>query len=209
MRPKSVTLTLPTVSTTTIATAAAYGAASNLTLDGTTSFTNAIQVGFTSAGNLSARTFTITGTDEQGVAQTEAVTGPNANTVTSTKFFKTITTIAVDASTAGITVSVGPCNAATTGGVCSQWIPLNVTAQNFAVTVAANIAGTINYKLQKCYEDVLGGATPNWTDDATMTNKTADSVVGLTVHATAIRVVVNTYATGATMTFEVLQGRGD
>lgn len=42
-----------------------------------------------------------------------------------------------------------------------------------------------------------------------MTNKTADSVVGLTVHATAIRAVVNTYATGATMTFEVLQGSCD
>lgn len=208
MRPKSVTLTLPAVSTTSIATAAAYAGAGNLTLDGTTSFTNAIQVGFTSAGNLSARTFTITGTDEQGAAQAEAVTGPNANTVASAKYFKTIASIAVDASTGGVTVSVGPCNAAATGGVCSQWIPLNVAAENFAVTVAANIAGTINYKLQKCYENVLDRATPNWTDDATMTNKTADSVVGLTAHATAIRLVVNTYATNATLTFETLQGRG-
>lgn len=157
MRPKSVTLTLPTVSTTSIATAAAYGAAGNMTLNGTTSFTNAVQAGLTSAGDLSALTFTITGTDEQGAAQTEAVTGPNAATVTSTKFFKTITSIAVSATTGGVTVSAGPCNAATTGGLCSQWIPLDVVPQNFAVTVAANISGTINYKLQKCYEDVLGG----------------------------------------------------
>ena len=43
-----------------------------------------------SSNNLSSVTFTITGTDIDGVSQTEAVTGPTANgSITSTKIFKT------------------------------------------------------------------------------------------------------------------------
>lgn len=48
-----------------------------------------------SLGNLSTLTFTVTGTDKNGAAQTEDITGPNATTVTGTKFFQSVTQIAV------------------------------------------------------------------------------------------------------------------
>ena len=68
----------------------------------------------TSAGNISGVTFTVTGTDIAGNALTEDITGPNATTVTGTKFFNTVTQIAVDGAV-GTNTSVG--NAAgTTGG---------------------------------------------------------------------------------------------
>jgi len=68
----------------------------------------------TSAADISAVTFTVTGTDIAGNALTEDITGPNANTVTGTKFFNTVTQIAVDGAV-GTNTSVG--NAAgTTGG---------------------------------------------------------------------------------------------
>jgi len=68
----------------------------------------------TSAANISAVTFTVTGTDIAGNALTEDITGPNSNTVTGTKFFNTVTQIAVDGAV-GTNTSVG--NAAgTTGG---------------------------------------------------------------------------------------------
>lgn len=68
---------------------------------GVATFGAARQVTITSAGNDAGRTFTVTGTDVNGDALTEAVTGANADTATSTKHFKTVTQIAVDAATAG------------------------------------------------------------------------------------------------------------
>tara|TARA_R110002012_G_scaffold168890_1_gene332667 strand:+ start:627 stop:3908 length:3282 start_codon:yes stop_codon:yes gene_type:complete len=47
----------------------------------------------TSAGNDTGFAFTVTGTDADGTAQTEAITGGNNSTKTGTKFFKTITQI--------------------------------------------------------------------------------------------------------------------
>ncbi|PQM55454.1 MAG: hypothetical protein CML39_08070, partial [Rhodobacteraceae bacterium] len=66
------------------------------TSGGAASFANAEKITFTSAGDDSARTFKITGTDATGNAQTEDVTGGNAKAVTSTKYFKTVTQISVD-----------------------------------------------------------------------------------------------------------------
>lgn len=58
-----------------------------------------------SAADDSARTFTVTGTDVNGDAQTETIAGP-ATTVTGTKYFKTVTVVNVDANTAGA-ITVG------------------------------------------------------------------------------------------------------
>lgn len=53
------------------------------------------------AGNESARTFSIVGQDSAGVAVTENITGPNAGTVYSASTYRTITSVTVDAATAG------------------------------------------------------------------------------------------------------------
>ena len=74
----------------------------------------AAEVTLTSGGNISGVTITITGTDIAGNALTEDIAGPNANTVTSTKFYDTITSIAGDGSI-GTNTSVGVA-AGTTGG---------------------------------------------------------------------------------------------
>ena len=84
--------------TTTIAAAQTLGGAGNMTLAGTaTTFagTNMGQkITLVSSGNISAVTFTITGTDPTGASQSEDLTGPNASTVTSTKYYNTVTQIA-------------------------------------------------------------------------------------------------------------------
>jgi len=49
-----------------------------------------------SSGNNSGNTFTITGTDGNGDAQTEDVTGPNAGTVNSANKYLTVTSIVSD-----------------------------------------------------------------------------------------------------------------
>ena len=63
------------------------------------------KIGITSDGNDSGITFTITGTDVDGKALSETVTGPNSTTVYSTDStaanFKTVTKIATSAATTG------------------------------------------------------------------------------------------------------------
>ena len=96
--------------TATIAALQTLGGAGNMTLTGaaaTFGGTGSSQkVSLTSGGNISAVTFTITGTDSKGAAQSEELTGPNANTVFSTKFYNTVTQIAADAAV-GTNTSAG------------------------------------------------------------------------------------------------------
>ena len=63
-------------------------------------------VTLTSGGNDSTATFTVTGIGITGLEITEDITGGNAATVTTTAFFKSVTSITSDAATAG-TLSVG------------------------------------------------------------------------------------------------------
>jgi len=63
-------------------------------------------VTLTSGGNDSGATFTVTGIGITGLEITEDITGGNAATVTTTAFFKSVTSITSDAATAG-TLSVG------------------------------------------------------------------------------------------------------
>lgn len=69
-------------------------------------FTNARTVTVTSVSNEMARTFTITGTDARGVVITDAFTGANAGEARSNRRFLTVTSVSVDAATAGA-VEVG------------------------------------------------------------------------------------------------------
>jgi VCBS repeat-containing protein len=89
------------------------GAAGNLTINGAkasngvATFSAARLITVASSANLATLTFTITGTDINGSALVEVVTGVNNNTVTTTGYFKTITQVAISSSTGGGNVTVG------------------------------------------------------------------------------------------------------
>ena len=53
------------------------------------------QVTVYGSGNESGRTLTVTGTDDSDAAQVDAITGPNNSTVSTTKYFKTVTSVSV------------------------------------------------------------------------------------------------------------------
>lgn len=102
------------LSTTGIATAQLLGSAGNLTIDGTVASggvaTLDVPRNFTltvATTNQSGITFTVTGTDEYGVTIKESLAGPNNNTVSGKKAFKTITQVAANAAIATNGVSVG------------------------------------------------------------------------------------------------------
>jgi hypothetical protein len=95
----------------------AAGGVQNLTINGAlasggvATFSAARLITITSAGADGGRTFTITGTNVNGAAQTETITGPATTTVTGTKYFRTVTQVSVDANTAGA-ITVGMANSA-------------------------------------------------------------------------------------------------
>lgn len=112
--------------------------------------------------NHSARTFTITGEDEYGAAMVETIAGPNNNTVSGVKAFKTVSQVAVDGAIATNGVSVG------FGDVLG--LPLFVDAVSMlvdredgaAVTDGTLVGGlAVNTKSTATTADVRGTYDPN------------------------------------------------
>ena len=116
---KAVTITADTVALDAdgISAAASVGNNAALTIGGALASGGAVAlshgriVTILSAGNDAAISFTVTGTDINGTAQTESITGANAGTATGTKFFKTISGISAVGNPAG-NVSAGINNSA-------------------------------------------------------------------------------------------------
>ena len=73
---------------------------------GVATLNSARQITLASAANLADKTFTITGTDANGDVLTESLTGPNNETVTTSKHFLTVTEIAFTDGTSG-TITAG------------------------------------------------------------------------------------------------------
>jgi|TARA_R110002020_G_scaffold126590_3_gene284379 hypothetical protein len=100
-----------------ISTAAAVGNNAALTIGGalasggSCTFDAGRIVTILSAGDDSAKSFTVVGTDVNGDAQTESITGANAGTATGSSYFKTVTSITAVGNPAG-NVSAGINNSA-------------------------------------------------------------------------------------------------
>ena len=116
---KAVTITADTVALDAdgISAAASVGNNAALTIGGALASGGAVAldsgrvVTILSAGNDAAKSFTVTGTDVNGDAQTESITGANAGTATGSKYFKTISGISAVGNPAG-DVSAGINNSA-------------------------------------------------------------------------------------------------
>jgi len=128
------------------------------------------------ANDHSAKTVTLVGTDANGKALTEVVTGPGVSaTVESTRYFLTLTSATPSATIGADTFDIGWVDE-----VVSKMYPLNW--RNFSIpTISVDVTGTIAYTLQQCFQNVLAGETPVWQD------------VGTLGHATAVRIRVDSY----------------
>ena len=103
----AVTVGTTATNATLVSSSATVSSGNNLALvgGGTVILSASRQITITSAGNDSDKTFKIMGTDADGNALTEVVTGANANVATSTKYFKTITSVDPSADPAGATTA--------------------------------------------------------------------------------------------------------
>lgn len=118
-----------------------------------------------SATNHSGKTITFVGTDENSNPLTETITGPAGSaTVTTTKYFKTVTSVTPSASTGADTFNVGWAVTSV-----SAWVYPNRNTQlpmNIGVGVTV-VSGSPNYTLQRTYD------ASAWFAHSTITGKTA------------------------------------
>lgn len=155
-----------------------------------------------SATDHSAKTIDLVGTDANGVAQTETMAAPGTSaTVESTKYFKTLTSATPSATIGGDTFDIGWVDE-----VASVVYPLDWPRASGA-TISVDVTGTIDFTVQETFVNVLAGTAPIWTSISALAAKTADTVSSSTVGATAIRIIVNSYSSGAELQMYTVQPR--
>ncbi len=153
------------------------------------------QIGFESAGNISAVTFTVTGYLDAAkhLLVTETLSGPNAGTVETSNYFHTITSIAADGAV-GTNTEAGPVDEAV-----SQIIPLNTYGGPVSVTV--ELTGTGDYSIEHTGSDITDASLSpfNWVDsnDSNIVGATTDQFATIASPSRAIRLKVNSYSTNA------------
>jgi len=170
----------------------------SLTSSGTLSLPTAQKIDFESAANVSAAILTLTGTTELGSATTETIAAPNSNTITTAKYWKTISNVASSASI-GTNMSAGVSDEAK-----SQTVPMS-RYNIYGIGIAIDIGGTINYTVNETSVDVQSTDTINWIAISAFTSKTADLQTTLTNPNEALQFVVNSYSSGATLSANVIQ----
>jgi hypothetical protein len=168
---------------------------------GVATFATACHVSVTSSGNDSARTFTITGTDRYGNIISETIAGANP-TGSGAKNFKTVTGVTVDDDTAG-NITVGRLAVAETA-----WIPTNQREPYETIGVVLSSGANLTYTVQHTLSNVDSGgvlesdALP--INDATLANKTATQMVGISQYVAATRLAITAWSTGSA-TLQVMQ----
>lgn len=206
MRPKKITITPKTANTTEF-NAQGFTSTGAATAPTTTATSDSLahQVTLTAPvqATLAGITFTIVGTDADGLPQTETgLVGPaSAATVTSTKYFKTVATIQPSATMGALTVAVGmaaPSYSAT--------IPIERYIR-FASDLTITVTGTVNVTIQDSIADMFSGApsTLPWTSITALTSKTAQTDGTTRGTASGVRILTNSVTNGATCTLYISQ----
>jgi hypothetical protein len=153
---------------------------------------------------LAGVTFTLVGTDADGHPQSESgLVGPASGaTVTSTKFYKTLTSIQPSATMGALTVSVG-----ISAVSLSPTMVLDRRSVAAAAAVVEVNSGTINYTGYETFGNVFSLAdNPVSVANAAFTAKTGTVASSLTNGCTGFIVLTNSVTNGAQYTIYVNQG---
>lgn len=130
----------------------------------------------------SAKTAEITGTGPEGEAQTETVNLPNGTaTVTSTKYFRSVTTVVPSATIGADTMDIGWA----AGSVSPAFNPQLARVSNFNLGFGCNVAaGSPTYTVQHSYDN---GAS--WFNHATVAAETTSQEGTYTSPVQAVRLM--------------------
>ena len=133
----------------------------------------AMVVTLTSTGNDSSNTFSITGTDVNGYAQTEDLTGPSSTVTSSAKAYKTITNVVSD------NVFVG------------------------AITMGILATDKISWALRSTFNDVPGSAAGGAAETATSASKNLANNIVIPKQSRLIELKMFNYTAYDTAGFDV------
>lgn len=157
-------------------TGAAFTLTANVSGDG---LGHQVTIRNDSVTNHSGKTVTLVGTDPDGNAQTEVVTGPNTSaTVTSTKYWGSLTSATPSASIGADTFDIG-------WGVNSASPSVNlVSVPQGTLGVGCTVdSGSPTYSAQVSYDGVV------WNTHATITAKTANFADSITIPCLGVRLI--------------------
>ena len=199
MRPITIGPYTPAVALTTAFNAQGFTSTGAATAPTTTATSDGLAhyVTLTSPAQatLAGVNFTIVGTDADGHAVTNTIAGPaSASTVTSTVFFKTVTTIQPSATMGALTLAVGIAVTAIT-----QTIALTNSPAAAGMTVA--VTGTVNYSMYETFANVYEhDANSVSTTISALASKTANTSGSASVSATGVLLLINSVTASATVT---------
>lgn len=198
MRP--VVLTWIPAAVNSIALLQDLGAAGSLNLNGANNvFTsNNRQITLTSANNLSAVNFVITGTDTYGAVQSETLAGPNANTVTSVGYYSSVTSITTDGAAAAVSVGLGL--AGTVGAYLYNHFSI---ACDLGVQVV--VTGTIDYSLCYSFNDAPTLYDAEFTPVVAMTAATTSQMANVIQPTRYVYIAVNSSALAGGLVATLIQ----
>ena len=138
--------------------------------------------------------YTLVGTDADGKSISETLATNTTSAVTSSKFFKTLTSF-TNATVGSETIDIGWADE-----VASKTYPLDVYLP-YPPTVQADVTGTLNFDIEVTNSDITtntGQHTFIWVNEANFTGKSADLLDDLSLPGyRAFRVVLNSYSSGA------------
>jgi hypothetical protein len=187
------------------ATGASFPLAATAPTDG---LAHRVSIRNDSANDHSDKTITLVGTDPDGYALIEIVTGPEGSaTVESAGYFRTLISPTPSQTIGSDTFDIGWVDE-----VCTHTIPLD-RRSDVAAAINVDVTGDINFTVQQTFDDVQRpGLAPQsayqnsqWVDIAALAGKTADTTAVASVGATAIRLKVNSYSSGAELQMNVNQ----
>jgi hypothetical protein len=173
-----------------------FGGTGAVTFTGST----ARQVTVISAGSdESGKTFTVTGTGANNEVISEVITGPGAGlTVTSTNYFKTVSSVLLSADTTGA-ITVGMTNTAT-----SPWVRFDDFAPS-NISIQCVVTGSATYSVQSTMDDPNDPINPVARGSVTFVNSSDSNVVAATATKQSnflfapkfARIILTTTSTGS------------
>ena len=209
MRPVYYTLDLTDEDTNGFANdvTAASGAAFTLITDETPDGI-AHKVVITPSGAVTGN-YTITGLDADGIETSETLATDAANAVTSVNFYASELVVTAPSGLGAETVDIGWADEAV-----SQTIPLEIYTDRGTVSAQVDLTGTANFDLETTLSDIRATTSPPpaqddylWLNDANFTAKTASLQAQLATTARAVRLVVNSYSSGALLELGLITPR--
>jgi len=158
------------------------------------------QVSIEGTGNNSGITFAIVGTDADGKAHSETLTGANNGTATTTLYFKTVTSITPSGAITG-NVEGGWLSA--NGAVSASLVP-DLAGYTALMSIVVDSC-TCTYTVEHTSYNTPSAADQLWFSTVGLTSQTADAEGNIVAAVGGVRLKVTAYTSGSAQIM-ILQG---